>query len=320
MVGFLVLLFSIGLTIGIPAGKTGSSKQTPTLSQTIRTARHPKQKVRFHPPSRLHFSIFQKEIAALAKAAPTCNDHQRSISNQMLNTIGMEAVSMRTGGSIFWVVREKYPVFRGSGIYICRCHQASRLIIQAPHSYHDIHTGRIARVLFREAKARWLFLNTFQRYRASAHPEDPNAFHPADCAHNPHLFFQAATLGLMQSSDANDVLFVQIHGFDASERTPGAVLTDGHSRSSKWSSLLKSAWKIHSSKIRIYSKDTREFGGTSNVQAVAVNNRSGRFIQIEMDLDMRKLLRNHAQSIRKLAKALVKTSGSKTRYRNIKKD
>jgi hypothetical protein len=167
------------------------------LAETLQQARKPKEPVVFHVPPRPHYELVKEVASGLTRAAAICDDAARKQADQKLRPIALGLILLAEDGQIYWVIRETSPAFRGSGVYAVRCGEAAPLVVQSPHSFFDTHTGRLGRMAFKQAKARWFFLNTIHRYKGSEGEKQTDAFHPADCAHNPALFFQAMTEGVL---------------------------------------------------------------------------------------------------------------------------
>ena len=181
----------------------------PTLSEIIHDARYPRKKVEFHPPSNPQFETLRVAAKNIEKYGDACDPEAARRINDVLKPAAMELLTLTRGKTTFWIIREKSPVFRGGGIYIRRCGaQTVPLVLQAPHGYFDLHTGRLARQLFRDTGARWVMLNSLQRYKSRKGETPADAYHPADAAHNNRLFFQAVTKGILEASPA--LLFAQL--------------------------------------------------------------------------------------------------------------
>ncbi len=94
----------------------------------------------------------------------------------------------------------------------------SELVLQAPHPWFDLHTGRIVAAMFEESEVgRAVVIATVHR-RAAEH---------SDATHNATLGFQALTQGA--SEGVPTPLFVQIHGFGAETSDAEAVVSAGTS-------------------------------------------------------------------------------------------
>jgi len=280
-----------------------------TLSEILQAARKPRETVVFHAPPQPHFEAVREVAALLTKAAASCDDAARKVADGKLRPIALEVSSLSADGQVYWVIRETPPTFRGSGVYALRCGEAVPLVVQIPHSFFDTHTGRVGRVIFKLARARWLFLNTLHRYKGRAGEKQTDSWHPADCAHNPALFFQAMTEGVLAAEPA--ALFAQLHGFDATSRGTEVILSDGHRGPQVWAERVKSLWTLPEAKVVVFERNMRELGGLTNVQGDAIAAKKGRFVHIEMSLPIRTRLSKEAAAQKNLAAALGQASQDK---------
>jgi len=89
------------------------------------------------------------------------------------------------------------------------------LILQAPHPYFDLHTGKLASALYDEHDVRVVVLSLSHRELAEG----------SDAAHSPGHALTAATLGLTHGLERP--LVVQLHGFGMREGRDAAVYLSG---------------------------------------------------------------------------------------------
>ena len=94
------------------------------------------------------------------------------------------------------------------------------LILQAPHAWYDLKTGRISGALFDAGVSRALFLNGGHRF-GGVKGDDPRF----DLAHRYDTLFQAATVGAAQG--LIDPMVVQLHGFGPQTSPAAAVISRG---------------------------------------------------------------------------------------------
>ena len=111
-------------------------------------------------------------------------------------------------GHDFLVLRERPGEARGAGAYVFRVGPSTpsagaEVLLQAPHAYFDLHTGRIAAAIMFDPKGphpRALFVNTLQRYQRG----EPDPHSPADVCHRPEHLFTWATDRAIGALDAPD--------------------------------------------------------------------------------------------------------------------
>ena len=279
----------------------------PTLSEIIHRARYPRQKVEFHPPSTPQFETVRMAAKNVEKYAAECNPEAARRINELLTSAAMELQVLHSGKTTFWIIKEKEPVYRGSGIYVRRCGADTEpLVVQAPHGYHDLHTGRIARQVFRDAGARWLMLNSLQRYKSRKGETPSDEFHPADAAHNPRLMFQAVTRGILEASPT--ILFAQLHGFEDRSHGVDVILSDGRRTPQIWSEHLHAAWKPKGLRVEVYGTNGKGLGATTNVQGNLINAAGGRFLHVEMTVAVRGHMKKTDDFRKTLSAALVKVA------------
>src|SRR5262249_45829903 len=108
---------------------------------------------------------------------------------------GLRLEIWELGGETFYALLEEPTHRRGAGAYIFRTEGAAApILLEAPHSDHDLGTGEIAGAMFftpppGARKARALFMNTIHRYQVEPGRRQKRADNPADVAHNPdHLY------------------------------------------------------------------------------------------------------------------------------------
>lgn len=243
----------------------------------------------------------------------------------------------------FWVLREQDDVRSGAGSYIFRAsideeeprreHEPVRqdrapgsaplVILQAPHSYFDLHTGDIAAaIFFGQAKSRVridaLMVNSLHRYQQTAERRSKEASNPADVCHNPDHPFQHATALAAKAAGSRPAVFVQLHGFgerdredeedrgeqgdeDDQERAgeqpveyPAIIVSSGRKAGSSplgMAVALALGNAFGRQEVRRYPEEIRFLGGTTNVQGRLLRKRKRtEFLHLEMSLALRKRL------------------------------
>ena len=113
------------------------------------------------------------------------------------------------------------------GLYVVRLGKAKPAILQAPHSFYDLGSGRLTSALYEEGEWRAAYFNTGHRYGGPGLSDEDRPDPAPDVAHSPYSMFQAATIGALDA--LNQPAIIQIHGFRSREGesavvTPGASL------------------------------------------------------------------------------------------------
>ncbi len=222
-------------------------------------------------------------IAGSAECAATMREQVR----QRLTPIDFELLEWPSREKPeFLVMREKAGKRRGGGFYVIRCGKAAPLVLQAPHSFYDVGTGKLVRKLFAEGNARAAFWNTVHRYKASPDEKREDPIHPADVAHEPGNLFHAAAMGAAANAE---IKFVQVHGFAATEQIPFEIILSSGQKSLKAVPLRGKFEAL--GKVALYGEETRSLGAATNAQGRALNrSKPGRFLHIELTRDLRRQL------------------------------
>lgn len=221
-------------------------------------------------------------------------------------------------GAEFVVLRELAGRERGTGAYVFRVGGASggEVILQAPHAWFDVNTGRVAVAMMFDAvgpSPRGLFINTVQRYERGS----PVVAGRADVCHRVEHLFSAVTdaavgaLGVgAQGVGAVGVGVIQLHGFDVAGVPAGTrvILSEGLAQapSERLVGVGARVGAVLGAGVRVYHRDVRRLGGTTNVQArVVARHAGGWFVHVEMAAEVRERLRLSRRLRRGLAGALI---------------
>jgi hypothetical protein len=197
------------------------------------------------------------------------------------------------------LLREAGDRRRGGGAYVVRKASKSKLVVQAPHTFHDEGTLPLACELFQRTGARALFINTVHRYKGA--PAGSDGSHPSDVAHSPASLFQAATEGAVEAIPGIHV--VQMHGFAERQPAARAVFSSGEKRAASpvVARVARALEGAVGPRVLRYPDDTNELGATKNVQGVVVRRAAGVFVHIEMDDGLRReLLRDASLRVKAL--------------------
>lgn len=157
------------------------------------------------------------------------------------------------------------------------------LILQAPHQFYDIHTGKIAKALFIDDKFQVLMLNTSQRYSSQY----------ADLAHQKLTIFSAFSEIFTEINDQTKV--VQLHGFSTKKRKTNAgkyadmIISNGTKYPDHYLRELQTCHRVELGNVtRIYGYDVFELGAITNTIGKRLNNNKiAQFIHIELSKETR---------------------------------
>jgi hypothetical protein len=234
-------------------------------------------------------------------------------------TLGFELFLDSDGTDRFWILREITELKRGGGLFLFRTSIPKHpLVLQAPHSFSDKETGRIAEEIFKGASIFALLVNTMHRYAAKkAGISSRKGVCLSDFSHTEqsHLHFVSVAL----SKKLPRASFFQVHGFERSKHRqidPEIMLIVSKGRASFLSDpfLDKLCWLLKGvlgpKGFAIYGKNIHILGGVNNVQGDYINSYSDdRFYHMELSrgfrrklLSDRKLLTRFVDVFRRLAR------------------
>lgn len=239
---------------------------------------------------------------------------------EVLREAGLRLEAWEVRGGEYWVVREAAGDVRGAGTYVVRrgAHEVGRplVVLQAPHPYHDLHTGRIAVGLFfgngtRAGRADALFTASVPRYRGSkpaSRVEIGEA--PADVCHDLAHLFNVATDAV--AGALPPAIVVQVHGFSeerfAGASPPVSAVVSGADpyESTELVRTVSDCLRVPlGAGVRTYPDDALAMGGTTNAQAKVLAGRSGvSFVHVELSYSVRRRLRRHPAALDAFGRAL----------------
>ncbi|RKZ81791.1 MAG: hypothetical protein DRR19_21675 [Candidatus Parabeggiatoa sp. nov. 1] len=202
---------------------------------------------------------------------------------------GFAMRALTHNGTDFTVVQEAEGKRTGRGFYAFRQKESLPIALQAPHSYKDLYTGKIASLLMEEGNYVVAGWNTVPR-------------NDADMAHREDTIFQ--TLGRAFAYQYPTGTIVQLHGFAQGKRKTTAgktadLIFSGTTRAPSQRVLdtgncLKS--KLIGFEVRIYPHEVSELGGTTNSNAKDLRERGfNRFFHVELSKPLREKLREDKQ-------------------------
>jgi hypothetical protein len=234
--------------------------------------------------------------------AETCRDHpdfdQLAAAWRKLD---FDLLRFHHEGRQVLLVRESARHRHGRGFYAFCPHASRSIVLQAPHSMYDQHTGRICADLFLDGDILAAGWNTLHRSHV-------------DVAHTPDTVFGSFTEGVARGRGGS--LFVQVHGFTTSKRTTRAaaradlIVSNGTRHPDAWCQAAVTNLRIWlpGSQTSLFPTEVNELGGTSNVQA-AILHRSpeASFLHLEISQTLRRTLRSDTKIRQQFCKALIET-------------
>lgn len=249
------------------------------------------------PPERV--AVLHAVQAVIAEA-DTCPEPALDDARRTLEAEGLALDVIRIGDDRVVRIGEGEEHF-GAGLLAIRCGPARDQVWQAPHPRYDLHTGDLVLAWFTEGDARAAMWATHHRFRARPGEVRQDAVHPADVSAEPGSLFQAMTLALALGDP--DLRFVQIHGYAAST-VPGieAVVSSGEATRPPARVGARIAEVV--GEVAVYGEDTRDLGGTRNVQGHLLARWPGRFLHLELSPGARDRLEASDEVRQALARAL----------------
>lgn len=211
-------------------------------------------------------------------------------------------------GQVYLALLEPTDDTRGAGAYVFRVgERAGPFVLQAPHAYFDLSTGRIAVGMFFGARkgprAAALFVNTLQRYeRGDASPN-----HRADVCHRPEHLFSLATDRVIEHLPGATV--IQLHGFDGESAPEGVdMILSAGVRETPSVGMTATAERVRArfgKGVRLFPTQITVLGGTTNVQGRIAGVRQAGFVHVEMARPLREKLARTPGLRHALARALM---------------
>lgn len=216
----------------------------------------------------------------------------QAILKQEWDELGFELLSFHENEKYITVLREKENKKQGRGFYAFQ-KTTNNNALEAPHTFSDINTDKIANKLFLEYK--------FAACAWSTVPRDQ-----ADLTHLSSSYFMAYSRAFALEKP-NDYL-IQLHGFaqekrqSAEAKNASIVLSSGihyaFSELFKMGACLK---QQVNPEVRIYPVDIRELGATTNsIGKMFRTMNNGNFIHIELSTHLRRSLLEKPDLLKKL--------------------
>ena len=220
----------------------------------------------------------QRLFADLAALTP--NGAEPRDLDQRAEQLGLRVERPEHGG---WVALK--PAEPGAeGFYLFRLGPAEQpLVLQAPHAWYDLRTGRLASLLFEEGHGQVLMMNSGQRYAADH----------ADLAHQSDTLYQAATQGV--SEGLQDPLVLQLHGFGKKSARRAAVVSPGSALydPSELAQVREQLDELFRGRIGS-GDEVPKLAGRTNAQGIVLSSHV-RFLHLELSSSSRKQLTSDAE-------------------------
>jgi len=169
------------------------------------------------------------------------------------------------------------------GFFIFRINSNMPLIIQSPHRFFDLHTGKIAMQFFLESRAKACAWNTVHRRNVDFGKEKTS-------------FFHALTLASIDTDQ--DISVIQLHGYGQKRNSEplvdDVILSNGVFKpSAKLYEISNCLSKYQDIDVAVFPIHVSQLGGTRNVASKAFKQSSlHNFFHIEMSKTYRERLRD----------------------------
>ncbi len=215
--------------------------------------------------------------------------------------LGFELHPACAGNELYWVVHEAPQQRVGRGLYAFAQHPRRDTVLQAPHRFHDRHTGDIQLALLAQGGFRAAAWNTVRRRL-----DDQDA----DLAHLDSSHFRAYTQALARARPGSRLL--QLHGYSVSKRRTEAGRTAQFIVSSGRTLVTEPVRRLHACMaqgfgpgVRLFPATVSELGGTRNRIGEAFRNlEQNGFIHLEINRAQRDQLRADASHRQRLIQCL----------------
>ena len=207
---------------------------------------------------------------------------------KQFNAIGFKLTHKKYAEESFFIVEEINQPLRGNGMYIIRS-KFNHKMLQAPHAYKDLHTGKLALKLLIDGGYGSLAINTVPRRYAYKGLEVT-----ADMAHLENTFFISFSHAFVKARPDGHI--IQLHGFNSAKRLQtqdiSLIISNGVKTTSRH--LMRQVTCLRQSvtkQVRAYPAEINTLGGTTNSIGKHLRKMgSSNFSHVEMNLDLRKQL------------------------------
>jgi hypothetical protein len=237
-----------------------------------------KRKKAFVQPTVQQIEKFEELfLQTLQQSSPTKDLHDQ------WSAAGWQLIQWRFQNQSFIALCERNGQLRGRGFYALRIGSGSDIVLQAPHQFFDLGTGKIVAQLFQEHDVLAAAWNTVHR----------STF---DLAHRENHFINAFTRAIIRFK--HEAVIAQIHGFANSKqkgsgRTAEIIISDTTRFPGRlaWATSEQFKQNFEPNKVRLFPVDTRSLGGTQNRQALAARAAgSVGFLHLELNKNLRRRL------------------------------
>ena len=220
-------------------------------------------------------------------------------------SIEMDVQSIELANKSGYLVFEQPGCQRGRGIFLF-LKSASKVFLQAPHSFFDRGTGKIVSLLVTEGDFGGACWNSVPRY-ALGHYKGP-----ADTQAHLANYFVAFARAFAKKKKSS--YLVQLHGFGAAKRksevgkAAGAIISCGTGNPNFFLRTLVASMKVQFAKpVRLYPFEVQELGATKNVSGKTLRQHGHPgFVHIEFNGKLRKRLLAEKAMRSKFSRRLLK--------------
>jgi hypothetical protein len=224
-----------------------------------------------------------------------------------LSSIGFDLVSAASGDERLAMVREASEAARGGGVYVFRQRGARPVLLQAPHRFHDIGTGRIVLGLLAVGGIRAAAWNTVPR----RHVRDGEMV-DSDLAREPVSHFNAFGQAFARQHPRGRV--IQIHGFARENRTTASgaaasvIVSSGTEHPSRAVREVAECLSgvLAPEPVLLFPEDVRELGATTNVNGQILRRMGFRgFVHVELARELRDRLLDEPRLLERVGGCLA---------------
>lgn len=196
--------------------------------------------------------------------------------------LGFTLRTIKDGGLSFRVLAEASARREGRGFYVFPSEPRRSLLLQAPHTRGDLHTGEIALALLSRRPAAVAFSTVPRRQ--------------IDLAHHGPSYWNALTEAFADVHPRGHVL--QLHGFSPAKRQTAIargldfIVSNGTDKPDRtlrrYVACLETVFQATGG---VYPDDVGELGGTLNLQGQTLERLGhGGFVHLEMNRELRRRL------------------------------
>ena len=231
-----------------------------------------------------------------------------------------------SSASAIWLLAEHPDRRRGAAALLLRVGEAAPLIVEAPHTFHDMGTLPIAVAVFEVQRARALIINTVHRTTsldAAGSPAAPigegESENEADGAAVASDFAHAARSSLLAAHDELLAVFpkapaVQLHGFADRNAPDVQVIVSAAGTLADTAEPARALAAIGGlGKVRRYPEEIQALGGTTNVAAKRSRAAGAAFLHFEIARTTRDELVRDIEKRGRFAAAVTTPTPAKAR-------